>query len=142
MTWYAAHLVFYVKLKGKRQKRYPVWENIVLISARNIDMAWDKAEKRALEDACMAADDSFTWGGVPAEFVYGGIRKLTLCMDEHQRPADGTEVTYIQMELPTKAALQKFIDGKPTTLRIEDGFPEEETEKIPATANGAAKAAR
>jgi len=135
MTWYAAHLVFYVKLTGKRQKRYPVWENIVLISARDVDQAWEKAEERAHEDACMQPDDSFTWGGVPAEWAFGGIRKLTLCMDESQRPADGTEVTYLEMELPTKAALMKFIEGEPTVLRIEDGFPDEERSEV----NGAAK---
>jgi uncharacterized protein DUF4288 len=124
MTWYAAHLVLYVKFKNRRQTRYPVWENIVLIKARTIDEAWDKAEARGREDAI--PDDSFTWEGHPAEWVFGGVRKLTECMDEHQRPSDGTEVTYLEMELASKTDLEKFIDGEPVTLRIEDGFPDEE----------------
>lgn len=140
MTWYAAHLVFYVKLKGKRQTRYPVWENIVLISARSEHEAWDKAEKRAQEDACMVPDQTFTWDGVPAEWRFAGIRKLTSCLDQHQRPTHGTEVTYLEMELPSKAALMNFVQGEPTVLRIEDGFPDEEAEETPARANGAARA--
>jgi hypothetical protein len=137
MKWYAAHMVFYVKLKGKRQTRYPVWENIVLISGRNADEAWDKAEKRALEDPCMCTDESFTWGGVPAEWAFGGIRKLTRCVDEKVRPASGTEITFIEFELGSKADLEKYIDGKPVTLRIDDGSIEAETtERVPIAANG------
>src|SRR5438046_1172726 len=67
VIWYAAHLVFYVKLKRKRQTRFPVWENIVLIRAETLDEAFEKAEKRAHEDGCMYPDETFTWGGVPAE---------------------------------------------------------------------------
>jgi hypothetical protein len=136
MTWYAAHLVLYVKFKNRRQTRYPVWENIVLINARTVDEAFEKAEARGREDA--SPDESFTWGGQPAEWVFGGVRKLTECVDEHQRPSDGTEVTYIEMELASKADLEKFIDGQPTTVQIDDGFPEEEdsADKPAATANG------
>src|SRR4051812_2199712 len=69
MTWYAAHLLFYVKLKRKRQTRYPVWENMVLIRARTLDEAFAEAEKRGRDDPCMEPDDTFTWNGVPAEWV-------------------------------------------------------------------------
>jgi len=136
MTWYAAHLVLYVKFRNRRQTRYPVWENIVLIKARTVDEAFEKAEARGREDAW--PDDSFTWGGEPAEWVFGGVRKLTKCVDEHQRPNDGTEVTYIEMELASKAELEKFIDGEPVTLRIDDGFPDkaEPAGRTAAAANG------
>jgi hypothetical protein len=129
VTWYAAHLLFYVKLKRKRQTRFPIWENIVLISAKTESEAFRKAERRALEDACMQPDESFTWGGEPAEWVFGGVRKLTLCMDENVRPGDGTEVTYLEWEAPSSQALQKLIRGEPVTIRIEDGFPEESSAK-------------
>jgi hypothetical protein len=133
MTWYAAHLLFYVKLKGKRQTRYPLWENIVLVKAKSDDEAFARAEKRANEDACMDADDSFTWGGEPAEWVFGGIRKLTRCTDERQRPGDGTEVTYLELEAPSWQALQKLIRGEPATVKIDDGFPEEPPAKEAAS---------
>jgi hypothetical protein len=125
MTWYAAHLLFYVKLKRKRQTRYPLWENIVLIKAKNVEEAFAKAEQRAQEDACTEPDDTFTWGGVPAEWVFGGVRKLTTCMDEHKRPGDGTEVTYLELEAPSWQALQKLIRGEPVAVKIDDGFPDE-----------------
>jgi hypothetical protein len=125
VTWYAAHLLFYVKLKHKRQTRYPIWENIALIKAENEEEAFTKAEKRAQADACMVPDESFTWGGEPAEWVFGGVRKLTLCMDEHKRPGDGTEVTYLEWEAPSEQALQKLLRGEAASVRIEDGFPDE-----------------
>lgn len=128
MTWYAAHLLFYVKLKRKRQTRYSVWENIVLISAKTVDEAFTKAEKRARQDACMQPDDTFTWDGEPAEWVFAGVRKLTLCMDEHKRPGDGTEVTYLEFEVPSLAALRKLMEGEPASVKIADGFPDETSE--------------
>ncbi len=125
MTWYAAHLLFYMKLKHKRQRRFHAYENIVLISAKTVEEAFAKAEKRAGEDAFMQPDDSLRYGGEPAEFVFAGIRKLTLCMDEDKRPTDGTEVTYIELDVASKADLEKLMRCEPVSVRIEDGFPEE-----------------
>lgn len=137
MTWYAAQLLFYVRWKHKRQTRYPVWENIVLIGAKSEQEAFTKAEKRAHEDPCMDPDDSFTWEGAPAEWVFAGIRKLTLCVDERRRPTDGTEVTYLELEVGSRADLDKLIAGEPVSVRIEDGFPEEAaTEAAVSSRNG------
>jgi hypothetical protein len=138
MTWYAAHLLFYVKLKKKRQTRYPIWENIVLIQARTEEEAFAKAEQRARDDACMSPDESFTWGGQPAEWVFGGVRKLMLCMDQQKRPGDGTEVTYLEGEASSWQALQKLIHGKPVSIRIDDSLPDDESPAEVATtlANG------
>jgi hypothetical protein len=127
VTWYAAHLLFYVKLKKKRQKRYPIWENIVLIQAKTEEEAFAKAEQRARDDACMCPDESFTWGGEPAEWVFGGVRKLMLCMDEHKRPGNGTEVTYSEWQAPSWQALQQLIHGRPVSIRIDDGIPDDES---------------
>jgi hypothetical protein len=132
VTWYAAHLVLYVKLKQRRQTRFPAWENIVLIRARSEDEAFAKAEARDRQDAL--PDDSFTWNGEQAEWVFAGVRKLTLCDDPEQRPGDGTEVSYLELELESKEALKRFVEGEPVSVRIEDGFPEEE----PAAAAAAA----
>src|SRR5262249_60029932 len=115
----------WVRFKHKRQRRYPVWENIVLISARSEEEAFAKAEKRGWNDPCMEPDETFTWGGKPAEWVFAGVRKLTLCMDEKERPASGTEVSYLELELPSKKALDKLIAGKPVTVKMDDGFADE-----------------
>ena len=61
MSWFAAHLIMSVKLKGKRQRRFPVWENIVVIEADSEEQAFRKAEHRGrLEEG--DEDGSFTWG--------------------------------------------------------------------------------
>ncbi len=119
MSWYAAHLVMYVKLKDHPQRQYPVWENIVLIQADSEDEAIAKGERRGHEDA---GDDagSFRWAGKPAEWVFGGVRKLTSCQDQEKRPADGTEVSYIELEAASKEALAKFIQGDPVSMRVAD----------------------
>jgi hypothetical protein len=131
MTWYAAHLVFYVRFKRRRQTHFPVWENIVLIRARTLDEAFAKAEQRGRDDPCMDPDDSFRWGGRPAEWVFGGVRKLTTCVDKDQRPTDGTEVTYLELKVRSRADLEKLIAAEPVAVRLEDGFPEEQTAAPP-----------
>ena len=129
MTWYAAHLVLYVRFKNRRQTRFPVWENIVLIKAASVDDAFEKAEKRGQEDAI--EDPSFRWGGHPAEWVFAGVRKLTTCVDEHQRPTDGTELTYLEMELGSESLLRKYVDGEPVSVKLMDAFPDDEEETVP-----------
>jgi hypothetical protein len=123
MSWYAAHLLMYVRFKNHRAKRVPAWENIVLIKADTEDEAFAKAARRGREDEG-DDDGTFRWTGHPAEWVFAGVRKLTLCVDPEKRPGDGTELTYLELEFPSLAALQEFVDGQPTTLTIEDGFPE------------------
>ena len=50
MAWYAAHIVLYFRLKKRRQKRFVVWENIVLINAKSEEEAIAKAEERGSQD--------------------------------------------------------------------------------------------
>jgi hypothetical protein len=121
MTWYAAHLILYVKFKQKAQPRYPVWENIVLIKAASEEEAFAKAERRGGEQA---GDDggTFRWGGQPAEWVFAGVRKLTLCEDEDSRPGDGSEVSYLEMEVESKAALGRLVNGDPVRVTLRDHF--------------------
>jgi hypothetical protein len=90
--WYAAHLVLYVKLKAGAQRPFPVWENIVLLRARSEEEALAKAEQRGRAEAG-DDDGTFRWNGKPAEWVFAGVRKLTLCEDSEDRPGDGTEVS-------------------------------------------------
>ena len=50
MSWFAAHIIMAVKLKGGDQSRFPVWENIVLIGASSVDEANTKAEQRGRQE--------------------------------------------------------------------------------------------
>jgi uncharacterized protein DUF4288 len=124
MSWFAAHLIMTVKLKGKRQRRFPVWENIVLIEADSKEQAFRKAEHRGRLDEG-DDDGSFTWGGQPATWVFAGVRKLTQCEDFEARPSDGTEVTYLEFELDSQEAVNKLVEGRQVSLRSNERFPEE-----------------
>ena len=134
MSWFAAHLIMSVKLKGKRQRRFPVWENIVVIEADSEEQAFRKAEHRGrLEEG----DDngSFTWGGQPATWVFAGIRKLTQCEDFENRPGDGTEISYLEFELASQKAVNKLVNGLQVSLRSNDRFRDEQRSKAPVISN-------
>jgi Domain of unknown function (DUF4288) len=94
-TWFAAHIVMYVEYKEGQQSTFPVWENSVLIEASSEEQAFTKAETRGRE---AAGDDggTFRWGGKRASWVFGGVRKLTLCEDPDERPGDRSEVSYVE----------------------------------------------
>jgi hypothetical protein len=121
MNWFAAHLIMAVKLKRARQTRFPVWENIVLIAAESEAAAFAKAERigRAEE-----GDDggTFRWGGHPATWVFKGVRKLTECVSADDRPGDGTEVSYIEMELDSQEAVNQLAAGEPVALRYNERY--------------------
>jgi hypothetical protein len=124
MNWYAAHIVMVVRFKEQPQDQFPVWENIVLIEAKSDDEAFVKAEERGRQDEG-DDDGSFRWGGKPATWVFVGVRKLTSCDDALQRPGNGTELTYLEMELSSEADLERFVRGEPTSVLIRDPFAED-----------------
>ncbi len=120
-NWYAAHLILCVKVKDGPQKKFPVWENIVLIKANSEDEAFEKAEQRGREEEG-DDDGTFRWGGKRASRQFAGVRKLTLCQDSDQRPADGTEVTYSEMEVESEQAVRKLAEGKQVAVKFADEF--------------------
>ena len=126
MSWFAAHIVLFVERKQQSQDRFPVWENIVLIEAATEDEAFDKAEtigRRGEGDD----DGSFRWDGEPARWVFVGVRKLTACETVERRPGDGTELTFLQMEVTSREALERLVESRPVLVEFEEPFPSEET---------------
>ena len=133
MTWYAAHIISYVKFKDGIQDRFPLWENVVLIEADSGDKALEEAEKIGKSDYDDSDDPDnngdMTWNERPAYWVYAGIRKLIRCaptasteVDETlptYTPGFGTEVTYSEMEVSTEEDLAKLINGDPITVLYE-----------------------
>jgi hypothetical protein len=118
-SWYAAHLILYVKLKHHAQRHYPIWENILLIKARNEEEAFAKAEARGKEEE---GDDggTFRWAGKPARWVFAGVRKLTLCEDAEKRPDDGTEVSYTELEVDSEQAVRKLVRGQSVAVTYRE----------------------
>jgi Domain of unknown function (DUF4288) len=125
MSWYAAHVVMMVKFKAQPQDRFPGWENIILLRADTGDQAFEKAERRAREDE---GDDegTFRWGGKPAEWVFAGVRKVVACVDEDQRPGDGTEVSYTDLEFSSREDLERFVKGEDVNVLVCDRLGDDE----------------
>jgi len=96
------------RLKVQPQDHYIVWENIVHIQAASEEQAYEKAKLRALEDE---ADGQFL-NNQPSEWVFAGVRMLCECVDSDQRPGDGTEVSFLELEFDSKEGLEKFVGGK------------------------------
>lgn len=125
MRWYAAHVIVYFKRKKEPQKRFLVWENIVLIRARTPDEAWEKAEKFGRQEESF--DDGTTRiGGHPCHVVFAGVRKVTECLESKNRPTDGTELTYNELVMRSEAAVKRFVAGRTVVAEILDPFPDEE----------------
>ena len=119
MTWYAAHIVMVVKLKGAVQRRFPAWENIVLLSAGSESAALAKAE--AIGRASEGDDDgSFKWGGKRATWQFAGVRKVTECALAGDRPASGDEITYGELAFESLASAKRYARGGPADVRHQD----------------------
>jgi len=116
MSWYAAHAVIYVRFKDGQQESYPFWENILLIEANSDEEALAKATQRAKEDEG-DSHGTFTWSGRPAQWCFAGIRKLTSCEDSDNKPGDGTEITYLEMEASDEDDFSRVINGEPVVVR-------------------------
>lgn len=119
MKWYAASVLIYTKFKDEKQDMFPIWENIILISANTPEEALEKAKQRALQDQ---GDSSGTLecNGRPATWVFAGIRKLIECEDLEKRPDDGTEITYNKLIIKKQKDFDKFLKGEPVTVYYEE----------------------
>ena len=118
MSWYVANVLIYFRLKRGQQSRYFVYENLHLVEAGSFEEARAKAEKVGRETA---GDDSGTLrlDDEPAERVFLGVRKILLCEDPSERPRDGIELTYNELEVESWEALQDLARGRPTPLVYE-----------------------
>jgi hypothetical protein len=119
MSWYAAHAIMYVKFKDCQQDKYPIWENILLIEAQSEQEAIAKAIERAKEDEA-DSEGTFTWEGRPATWCLGGIRKLVTCEFFTTGPADGTEITYLELEASSQKDFMRFLGGETVTIRCNE----------------------
>lgn len=121
MKWYAAHVVMSVSLKSHTQDTFPAWENIVLVAARSQSEAFSRAEDYGRQEEG-DEDGTFVWGGKPACWIFQGVRKLTECALLGQRPDDGDEVSFNELEFESLAAIEKFAAGESATAKFHDRF--------------------
>lgn len=111
MRWYAAHVILFVEYKDGVQDHYPVWENILLIYAAEINEVAVIAEKRARQDEG-DCDNSYTCDGRPARLKFAGIRKIIECEADSGRLSSGREISYGQFEVATADELRLLAEGK------------------------------
>ena len=121
MTWYAAHIIMVAKLKDHAQDKFPVWENIVLISAKSERQAFTKAEKHGRREEG-DDDGTFHWGGRPATWVFAGVRKISECAVLADKPDDLTEISCNELELDSQESVDKLITGRPTRVKYNDRY--------------------
>ena len=125
-TWFAAHVIMYIKYKNmEEQNEFPVYENICLIEAETVDIAYEKADRIGRKYEGDSAG-TFTWGKKPVELVFGGIRKVIECQNSpeeliakpsgNNKPLDGSEITYSQFIVDDKEELERLIKGEEVNL--------------------------
>ena len=129
--WYSAHIVMFVEFSNKTQNHFPVWENIVLVEAESESQAFEKAEHCGRQSE---GDDggSFRWSDQPAKWVFAGVRKLTECALVTDRPGDGTEVSYSELEVDSRATLDRFVAGDPVKVCYNDRYRSERDKQVEA----------
>jgi hypothetical protein len=110
MAWFAAHAIMYFELTDGPQDGYQVYEIIFLVRAETPEEGYAKARELARRDE---GDDrsSLRLGNRPARLVFGGIRKLVSVLHEHSdgQIGDGDEITYSELVVPDRKALQRLI---------------------------------
>ena len=121
MPWYAAHAIMYVRFTSGKQTRYPVWENVLLINARNAASARRKAERRAKQDEGDSGG-TFRWANRPAEWVFAGLRKVVAVSHQSARPTpgDGDEITYSEYRVANRDSLAKLVSAKSVEVQYVD----------------------
>jgi hypothetical protein len=107
------------RFKDGKQDKFPIWENVLLVTAESPDEAEQKAIRRAREDEGDSSG-SYTYDGRPATWVVAGIRKLIECQNAETPPADGTEVTYSVFEADSEETVEKLTSGDVVTIRYEE----------------------
>ena len=117
-----------VKLKDSPQRKFPVWENIVLVVAQSEKEALRKAEMHGRFDEG-GDDGTFGWGGKPATWVFMGVRKLTECMTLTDRVEDGTKISFNELELDSEEAVDQLASGRPAAAMYNDQCRTVETAK-------------
>lgn len=113
MPWYAAHAILYFELTDGPQDRFQVYENVFLVWADTPTEGFKKARLLAQRDEG-DDDGSLRVGPRPARRVFGGIRKLITVSHETagDQLGDGDEVTYSELVVPDREALQHLIGDK------------------------------
>lgn len=123
-TWYAVSVIMYVKRASTRQRIFPVFENVFLVSATSPGEALRRGQVIGRREASAG---ELSWNGRAARLVFGGVRKVVACAPNPARRGssfvrslhEGVEATYSQFAVAGEANLRLLIRGGRTRLTYE-----------------------
>lgn len=116
MPWYTVSIIYSCRLAEKKQKEVIFCERFVLFEAESHDEAWDKAERDA--QTFLKNHGSLKWNGQIAYWQFEGVRKSieikSFMTDtaEQEKPDNGTEASWIYLEMDDETKLHDFASGK------------------------------
>lgn len=123
MTWYCGHAILWARYLDGNQNEYIVWENIYLTEANDSTEAEKQIEVSVIS-AC--EPDGLEFDGRPAQWEYGGIRKVIeisvsdfLIGQIDEDWGDTIELTWNQYVVPNKESLDKLISGEPADVTYD-----------------------
>ena len=108
--WYVgSYILRFIELEQQSndddEKKFLSWENTILVQASDLDDAYDKIEKEALENT-----EPYRGGkeGIPVQWVYEGITSILPIYDKLEH---GTEIMFSESTRKLKN-LKKMVRGK------------------------------
>jgi hypothetical protein len=117
MIWYAAHIIVSHRPISPKIGDIYLYENVILISAKDDDEANFKAEQYG-KNSVVEDDTLTTMEGVPVETSFVGVRKIIEIQNQppldpaKDRPGDGSEITYSKFRVVDEEALAKLAKGE------------------------------
>ena len=118
MTWYAAHIIVsHRPINSDDEGDINLYENVILISAKDDDEANSKAQQYG-ENSIVQDDTLTTMEGVHLETAFVGVRKIIEIQNPpslHSAetvPVDGTEITCSKFAVKDEEALAKLVNGE------------------------------
>jgi hypothetical protein len=117
VAWYCAHIVMRMRYRVGPQQPLFLMENIVLLQAPTPEEARIQATTRGHLDS-NEDDPTFTCDDRPAYWEFAGVRQLISCDDEDDRPASGTEVTYLEYRVESEDDIARLLSGQGTRVEL------------------------
>lgn len=108
--YYGSYLLRFLELDDKQRnnpdKRFPTWENTVVVKAKSLDAAYSKVEKIG-----KAASKPYLGGpsGVRVQWQYIGITEL---VPIYEKLTDGAEIAWAERAPRKLKALKSYVQPK------------------------------
>ena len=119
MNWFAVHVITYFKFEKRYLGGVPVWENVVVVRARNRASAARKAERES-RPGLGNFGGLAAIGGRKGSVAYAGVRKVHLLDGEPGRMDSGDEVSYVGLTVASMKQVRALAAGKRVEAVLDD----------------------